>query len=87
MTKVGLYAIGKSTTLESNKSLVVLGNRRRPPLVHPPGGGHALYLQSQTRRWSWDHLRVFCPSTSGDACGMFAQCLAWFRGRIGTRLV
>jgi hypothetical protein len=28
MTKVELYAIGKSTTLESNKSLVILGEMR-----------------------------------------------------------
>jgi hypothetical protein len=37
MTKVGLYAIGKSTTLESNKSLFRISRRstglRRPDMV------------------------------------------------------
>jgi hypothetical protein len=33
MTKVGLYAIGKSTTLESNKSLVGMGKFSRHPIL------------------------------------------------------
>ena len=64
--------------------VLVLGNRRRPPLVPPPRGGHALYLRPQMRRGGGDHPRVFCPSSPGDACGLFAECLARFNGRLGT---
>jgi hypothetical protein len=56
MTKVGLYAIGTSTTLESNKSLGSLRQNRKY------GGGERHTLQRRATRAEKEDL---CVSLSG----------------------
>src|SRR6266487_2731994 len=65
--------------------VLVVGNGSRPLLAHPPGGGDALYLRPQARRWSRNAQRVLRSSAPGDAGGLFAQRLARGDARVGAR--
>src|SRR6266446_7457353 len=53
--------------------VVVLGNRRGPPVAHPPGGRGPLSLWPQARGGSGNDARVFRLSSPRAACGVFAE--------------